>query len=139
MPLNYLQIENLPVEDLMPLKGLPLNTLILTHSPVKDLTPLKGLPLSKLEIWWSGNIRDLTPLKGVPLTKLYLCGTNVDDLSPLEGMPLQELILPGPPAPKKGLSVLRGIKTLKLVGFHDARLRFSPEEFLKRFEAKEVK
>jgi serine/threonine protein kinase len=139
MPLTTLDVDNAPVEDLTPLKGMPLATLILGHVPAKDLTPLKGLPLTRLEIWWSGNIRDLTPLKGLPLIKLYLCGTNVDDLSPLEGMPLQELLLPGPPGPKKGHAVLRGMKSLKMIGFHEARLRFSPEEFWKKYDASQFK
>ncbi len=71
----------------------------LNDRPIHDLTPLRGLPLAVLRIANTG-VADLSPLRGMPLEILELRGTAVTDLSPLQGMPLKQLTLPGGDLPK---------------------------------------
>jgi hypothetical protein len=107
---------------------------------VRDLTPLKGMPLRTLEIHNCEQVRDLTPLRGMPLLSLDMpfCPL-VDDVSPLEGMPLEEIFFT-PKDIRKGLHVLRQMKSLKTIGIRGwAKDRLSPEEFWKKYDAGEFK
>jgi len=72
MPLDYLNLTDLPESDLAPLASLKsLTSLVLDDMPVSDLAALRGLGLQKLSI---RNIpaKDLSPLKELPLRRLRL-------------------------------------------------------------------
>jgi Leucine-rich repeat (LRR) protein len=72
MPLVYLNLSFLPVSDLSVLASLKsLQHLVLEDVPVTDLTPLRGLPVQRLGITGT-RVTDLTPLKGLPLYHLVL-------------------------------------------------------------------
>ena len=88
--LNLSRCANL--SDLSPLKGMPLDNLDISTTKVSDLSPLRGMKLNGLAAWQS-KIHDLSPLAGMPLTYLEIHSTDVSSLAPLAGMPLKELIL----------------------------------------------
>jgi serine/threonine protein kinase len=164
MPLTTLELGAcMQVRDLTPLKGMPLTTLMLGECfLIGDLTPLQGMPLTSLKIGRCREVRDLTPLRGMPLRTLEIHNCEqVHDLTPLHGMPLLSLDMPYCPlvqdlsplegmrleeiffTPKdirKGLPVLRQMKSLKTIGIRGwAKDRLPPEEFWKKYDAGEFK
>ncbi len=144
-PLEGLQLERLDVgrcsqvADLRPLKGMPLTDLTLSGCPqVQDLMPLKGMQLTRLNMAGCRKIKDLTPLRGMPLTTLRLDRCDqIQDLTPLQGMPLTGLTLT-PRNIRKGLDVLREMKTLKTIDVGDQpKDRLTSEQFWQKYEAGE--
>ncbi len=93
LPLGLLKIDRNPISDLSVLKDMPLQGLYLDDTPVSDLSPLAGSK-TLLELALSRTkVSDLSALKGTPLKALYLEETPVKDLSPLAGSQLQVLHL----------------------------------------------
>lgn len=139
MPLGSLVLNRCHVLNLGPLKRLTLTSLDLTGCPVTDLTPIQGMPLSSLTLTSCTTLHDLSPLRGMPLTRIDLHGCMADDLSPLEGMKLEQITMNFPRSIKKGIEVLRPMKTLRRIhlGGGDG-LTFSPEQFWKKYDAKEL-
>lgn len=85
-----LNINEIPVGSLEPLRGLPLNVLYCAHCGVTSLEPLRGMPLTALNC--TGNpITHLEPLRGMPLTTIQCEDCPISDLEPLRGMPLKML------------------------------------------------
>ena len=85
-----LNLNELPVRNLEPLRGMPLNILYCAHGEVASLEPLRGMPLTALNC--TGNpIRTLEPLRGMPLTTLLAEDCPVADLEPLRGLELKML------------------------------------------------
>ncbi len=85
-----LNVSEIPVGDLDPLRGLPLNVLYCAHCGVASLAPLKGMPLAALNC--TGNpVTSLAPLKGMPLETLLCEDCPISDLEPLRGMKLKML------------------------------------------------
>ncbi len=84
-------IANLDVDDLGPLRDLPVAELKCSQNRIAALEPLRGAPLTAL--WcWSNSLTSLEPLRGAPLTWLE-CGQNfLTNLEPLRGMPLRRLL-----------------------------------------------
>jgi hypothetical protein len=78
----------------------------------------------------------------MPLTYLEILETKVTDLTPLTGMQLEALSLT-PGNIKKGIEVIRGMKTIATFGVHPKALRrgegMKPEEFWKKYDAGEFK
>jgi serine/threonine protein kinase len=159
MPLTRLDLFDCrKITDLKPLTGMPLVSLNLMNcGGVRDLTPLKGMVLTNLSIYACGQVRDLTPLQEMPLTSLSLgwcpvadltslkempltalnlqaCG-QVQDLTPLQGMTLGSIILP-PRSITRGLEVIRHMKSVQTIGFHQSKM-YPAEEFWKRYDARE--
>jgi hypothetical protein len=73
----------------------------------------------------------------MPLTVLILANCAVRDLTPLAGMSLQEIFLPARLGSVKGVEVLRRMKTLRRIIVQGGK-EFSPAEFWKRYDAKEL-
>jgi len=137
MPLTFLHCYRTLVTDLSPLRGMPLTELWLCECPqLGDLSALKGMPLTGLSVYSTG-VRDLGPLKGMPLRMLWSDSTRVTDLTPLAGMALQKLTFT-PKLIKKGIEVVRGMKSIRQIGTHYNRL-MAPEEFWKKYDAGEFK
>jgi len=85
-----LNLNELPVKTLEPLRGLPINILYCAHGGIESLEPLRGMPLTALNC--TGNpVRTLEPLRGMPLTTLLCEDCPVSDLEPLRGMALRML------------------------------------------------
>ena len=83
-----LELIEMGITDLTPLKGMPLASLNLSYNrELADLSPLVGMPLRKLEIQRT-RAGDLSPLKGMRLESISVADAPVSDLSPLRGMPL---------------------------------------------------
>jgi hypothetical protein len=121
------------VHDLSPLTDLPLASLSLNNcTQVRDLTPLHGMQLTTLSLSVCG-ARDLTALKGMPLKYLMIVATPFEDLTPLGDLPLEEIRFT-PRTTKKGLDVLRGMKSLKIIGV-DAGSAWPTAEFWKKYDA----
>jgi Leucine-rich repeat (LRR) protein len=90
--LLFLDLHDLPLTDLSPLRGLPVKQLLLKNTQVRDLAPLRGMQLTVLAIY-STQVDDLEPLRGMPLRDLALSGAKVRRIEPLQGMPLVTLHL----------------------------------------------
>lgn len=94
-PLRGLELRHLSFDDghvtsLEPLTGMPLQSLVANLNGISDLSPLEGMPLERLDL--GGNdIEDISPLEGMPLSVLYLSANRISDLSPLAGMALVDL------------------------------------------------
>ncbi len=76
--------------------------LIIQDSPISDISPLKGMNLENLSLCRT-SVKDLSPLRGMPLLALHLSNTKVADLTPLQGMPLVAITIHNTPAEKEGL------------------------------------
>ena len=72
------------------------------------------------------------------LRRLMLQGTRVSDLSPLKDMPLEEIRLTPRNISKKGLDLLRHMKTLKTIGT-DWNQGWPAAEFWARYDKGEFK
>ena len=104
-----LNLNEIPVGTLEPLRGMPLNILYCTHSGITSLEPLRGMPLTALNC--TGNpIRSLEPLRGMPLTTLMCEDCPVTDLEPLAGMALTML--------QFGLSEVSDLEPLRGMALH---------------------
>jgi len=139
MPLTHLELGNCSlVRELTPLQGMRLKTLTIGGcSQVRDLTPLRGMPLASLGMANCTQVRDLTPLVGMPLNILMMGQSGVRDLTPLQDSSISELGI-SPRLITRGMDVLRRMKNLKSIEL-GTQGRFTPEEFLKRYEAGEFK
>jgi len=162
MPVSTLDLSACDrVRDLSPLQGMPLTALDLTTcAEVSDLTPLQGMPLRTLKCGWCRRLTDLTPLRDLKLTTLSMPGCGgIRDLTPLQHVPLRVLEiwdcsqaqdlkpLHGlnlvefdffPKNITKGLEVIRQMKSLKTIRVRGT-MRFTPDDFWKRFDAGEFK
>lgn len=90
LPLNILYCAHGGITSLEPLRGMPLTALNCTGNPVRSLEPLRGMPLATL-LCEDCPITDLEPLAGMALTMLQVGLSEVADLEPLRGMPLHFL------------------------------------------------
>jgi hypothetical protein len=91
MPLEYLNLTGIPVTDLSVLaETSSLRWLILDDMPVSDLTPLRGLSLRILAINQT-KVTDLTPLGKIALEQIDYRATPLADVSPLRGIPLKRV------------------------------------------------
>jgi hypothetical protein len=130
------------VADLSPLKGMPLTELHIPVTGVGDLKPLAGMRLNILSISGCPGVADLNPLDEMPLRELFMVGCpKICDLSPLEGMKL-EVISFTPKHIKKGLDILRRMKSLRGISTRlgvpwDSGPLMPPEEFWRRCDAGE--
>lgn len=155
LPLTSLHLGGCSqIDDLSPLQGLPLTSLSLGGcNLIEDLKPLRSMPLTRLELNECKRIKDLTSLAGMRLAYLNLSGcSEVTDLTALRGMPLQSLALNGcdhltdlaplqemkleaiwfePRIVKKGVDVVRKIKSLTKIKDRSA------EEFWRLYDAGE--
>ena len=86
-----LDLANLGLSDLTPLRGLQLESLVLDRNGITDLAPLAGMRLTSLSL--SDNaIANLAPLAGMPIEALTLTGNPMSDITALAGMPLRRLV-----------------------------------------------
>ncbi len=158
MPLQVLNLRSCPtVKNLAPLRDMPLQDLSLNGlSEVTTLEPLRGMPLVHLDITGCHKIQDLTPLTGMKLTVFDFGGIKTQenaevirgmpletvnasvfrDISALEGMKLRRIYLNLKNLPK-GVEVIRKMESLQLI--NGSGVNFTPEEFWKRYDAKEFK
>jgi eukaryotic-like serine/threonine-protein kinase len=128
-----LNLNDQPVADLSPLRGMALTKLQLEHTKVTDLTPLQGMPLESLSIAGT-QVADLSPLRGIPLKNLRMTGcTNIADLSPLSGMARLETVILPPNA--TNVEVLRGLTSLKRIGFQYDSQVHGPDKTAAQFWA----
>jgi Leucine-rich repeat (LRR) protein len=131
-----------PISDLSPLKGMKLTFLHAGGTLISELSPLSGRPLTHFNCAGT-KVNDVslahfkgckelnlfvladTPVSDAGLTHLkdhknlktlYLQGTKVANLSPLENMPLEEIRVTPKNITKKGLDVLRKMKSLRNIG-----------------------
>jgi serine/threonine protein kinase len=111
-----LQLRNMPIDSMAPLRDLPrLEALEIHDLPVEDLTPLAGLKLREFHM---GNtrVRDLGPLRNQPIQILALGPTAVTDFSPLASLPLERVFINLPrEAQQPVFEVLRKVPTLQQV------------------------
>ena len=85
--LYVLQLSNLSLSDISPLRDMPVTKLMINGNPhLKDLSPLANCPLSVLYANDIPDLVDLAPLKGKNLTILEVGGTGVKDLRSLAGI-----------------------------------------------------
>ena len=99
---------------------------------ISDLSPLKAMPLHTLDCPGTP-VADLTPLAGKKLAGVAIHGTKVTDLTPLADSGMEHLRF-SPQAIKKGMEVIRGMKTLKTIAVDDGK-PMSPAEFWKEYDA----
>ncbi len=109
------------VTDLSPLVGMPLLDLNLSETKVSDasLAQIKSCKELNVLILNDTQVSDLglAHLKDHKnLRRLMLQRTKVSDLSPLADMPLEEIRLTPRNISKKGLDLLRHMKSLKTIG-----------------------
>jgi serine/threonine protein kinase/WD40 repeat protein len=111
-----LQLRNMPIDSIAPLRDLPrLEAIELYDLPLEDLTPLASLRLREFHM---GNtrVRDLGPLRDQPIRVLGLGPTAVTDFSPLTKLPLEHVTISVPPeAQQPVFDVLRKVPTLQMV------------------------
>jgi serine/threonine protein kinase len=121
MKLTFLHCGGSNVSELSPLNGMPLEDLNLAQTKVSDASlnqinkchDLRLIVLSDTHVSDSGlaHLKDHKNLR-----RLMLQGTKVSSLSPLKDMPLEEIRLTPRNISKKGLDLLRDMKTLKTIG-----------------------
>ena len=87
-------LDELPISDLSPLRGLYVESLNLARTKVTELRPLAGMRLRSLSADNANDLRSLEGLEGAPLDGVFLGSTKVSDLSPLVGAPLRTLRIP---------------------------------------------
>jgi serine/threonine protein kinase/Leucine-rich repeat (LRR) protein len=103
----HLNLANLSIVDLSPLRGMPLVSVDVSKNPhLTDLGPLAASPLESFYAQDASELENLSPLKRKRLRVIDIRGTSVRDLSPLTGMPLQTVFLDG--AGISDLTPLRG-------------------------------
>jgi len=112
-PLRVLFIDSDALTDLSPLRETLVTRLHLNAPNLTSLTSLEGTKLEVLSIKCP-KLTDLSPLRDLPLHDLDIRGSGVTDLGPLKGMPLESFRF-DPDRITRGLDVLKGIKTLKLI------------------------
>jgi len=142
MPLTSLDIASCSqVHDLAWVKQFKLHSLSLPATTTdKDMLLLKDIPLINLHLGVCNQVRDLTPLKGRKFAHLTLWYTSVTDLTPLEGMPLGNIGLPPPRNVKKGMEMLRRMKSLHTISTSwEAHLNWPAAEFWKKYDAGQFK
>jgi serine/threonine protein kinase len=139
LPLNWLSLYDCrDVQDLQPLHGLQnLKYLDLTGCLSRDVSALRDLPLTWLTLFRSA-VRDLTPLQRLPLKHLDIADTKVDDLTPLADMALEHFLFT-PKNIKKGIPVIRRMKSLKVISTNAEDTQFTAEEFWKHDDAGDFK
>jgi serine/threonine protein kinase/Leucine-rich repeat (LRR) protein len=115
-------VQNNPVKDLGPLKGLRLKNLDIGGTAVTDLTPVAGMPLLNLWCGWS-EVTSLAPIKGSKLKSLDCRGTKID-LATLPAFPLEDLLCDFDKA--RHTEILRSMKALEKINGKPAA------EFLKQ-------
>jgi len=92
--LYELDLINLSLTDLSPLRGMPLRNINVSGNPhLKDLSPLIDCPLVQFTANHVPDLVDLSPLKGKKLRAIQISDTKVRDLQPLAGMPLDDVIV----------------------------------------------
>jgi serine/threonine protein kinase len=69
-------LDNQPVSDLSPLRGLPISELYLAGTQVTDLEPLRGMPLKHLLLPEEVSILSLEPITNLPLKRFYYWGSH---------------------------------------------------------------
>ena len=108
-----LDLSNLQILDLNPLRGLPITKLNLSGTQVVDLSPLLNLPIKELRLE-NTRISDLSPLAERPL-ELLRCGRSkrVTDLTPLaQCLTLKSLSVAGTSV--RSLEAIRGLQLAHL-------------------------
>jgi serine/threonine protein kinase/Tfp pilus assembly protein PilF len=127
MRLENLALAGTSVSDITVLKDMPLRSVNLWGCPVSDISPLRNKP----SMFWLGlnyaPVSDLTPLRSSHVAVLTLTDCpNIHDLTPLsECSELEVLTIP---SQIKDIQFLRGIKTLKRLGYIVPH--FNPGEIL---------
>jgi Leucine-rich repeat (LRR) protein len=114
-----LDLNNTPIKDIAPLRGLPVKQLNLHGTGVVDLEPLSGMPLQELKLT-NLQVRIIEPLLGMPMRQLNLAHTQVSDLEPLRGMPLVVLQIPGTKV--KDVGILAEITSLEEINLPDDKV-----------------
>ncbi|MFW5845122.1 MAG: protein kinase domain-containing protein [Planctomycetota bacterium] len=115
--LSTLDISQLPVSSLEPLRGLQLRRLLCGGTLVDDLAPLHGMRLEQLDISNTA-VADLSPLSGMPLRRLSAYRCAVSDLQPLERSALEYLDMGH--CPVRDLRPLRGLPLTRLYASNTA-------------------
>jgi formylglycine-generating enzyme required for sulfatase activity/serine/threonine protein kinase len=134
MKLTVLNIEGCSlIADISPLKGMSLEYLHLRGTKVRDMSPVKGMPLERLFLV-DAPVADLSPLEGARLELLDLHQTPVTDLTPLANMPLETLIL-DPRRIRKGIEVIRAMRTLEHIGTNWNEKDQPATDFWKKYDA----
>ena len=90
LPIAKLQLIDVLVPSLAPLRGRPLHELWLKGAGIADLSALTGMPLTALRID-NNAITDLSPLAGMALTHLVCSDNLITELTPLHGAPLHAI------------------------------------------------
>jgi len=137
MLLEKLICSGVELTDLGPLKNMKLTVFQCTDSRISDLSRLKGMPLTSV-LCGRTEVDDLRPLQGAPLKVLAIHQTRITDLTPLADMKLESVTFT-PANIKKGLRVLRGMKTIERFSIDDSygAEQMKPDEFWKRYDAGE--
>ena len=164
MKLTALSVCGTAVSDLSPLNGMKLTFLHCGGSSVSDLSPLNGMPLEELNLDRTkvsdaslNQINKCHDLRLIVLSdtqvsdlglahlkdhknlrRLMLQGTKVSGLSPLKDMQLEEIRLTPRNISKKGLDLLRRMKSLKTIGTHWNQA-WPAAEFWARYDKGEFK
>jgi tetratricopeptide (TPR) repeat protein len=92
LPLDRLDLGGTRVTDLSPLRGMKLTMLNLDRTKVADISPLAGMPMRDFTSSSSGSIHDFTPLRGAPLERFFSGHGELGDLSFLAGAPLKVVV-----------------------------------------------
>lgn len=116
---QMLDLSEMPVSDIRPVKGLPLVELYLEDTMVQDLSPLRGMKLQKLYLS-RAPVRELSALEGMSFDELNLVETQVADLSPLAGSSIRMLWLTG--CPVENIAPLKNVPMESLT-LHRTRVK----------------
>jgi Leucine-rich repeat (LRR) protein len=138
MPLTWLDLfDARGVTNLRPLQGMPLEYLNLSNLPVTDLSVLRGMTSLQQLVLDGTPVADLAPVKDLELRELAIQRTKISDLSALQQMELSQIVFT-PRNITKGLGILRDMKSLKTIGI-DWYQVWPAAEFWKRYAKGEFK
>jgi Leucine-rich repeat (LRR) protein len=112
MRLVSLNCSRNTIADLSPLEGMPLRLLTADENDITQVQPLSGMPLEILNLNYN-KVADLSPLRECPVRELAIGYNRIVSLEPLSGMQLEEIDIAGNAV--QSLEPLRGMPMRKLV------------------------
>jgi serine/threonine protein kinase/Leucine-rich repeat (LRR) protein len=122
-----LEIPNVGIADLSPLKDIPLTSLACWGNRITTLDPLRGMPLNALNCA-ANPISNLEPLRGLPLSILRCEACGLETLEPLRGAPLTVVNCSENKLGGDGLEPLKGMRLTWLACMHTGVKNLSPLE-----------
>ncbi len=111
---GLLNLNNNPIEDLEPLKGLRIKNLNLNETEVKSLKNLSLMSLESISLS-NTHVTDLEPLRGMGIKHINLINTKINDIKILTTFPLEKIAITPHLMPIGWENILRKCPDLEII------------------------